>query len=326
MKEIQLIISTSPHIKGKDSVQKIMWTVALSLIPAIIAGTYFFGLRVLLIILISVITSVTTESSIQRLTRKKITTNDGSAVVTGILLAMVIPPGVPFWIPVVGAFCSIALAKAPFGGLGNNIFNPALIGRAILLASFPVYMTTWHLPISLRTLDSITGATTLGMIKRNTDYLPSLWNLFIGKEGGSIGETSALALLAGASILLLKGYISWHIPFSYVGTVAVVFGISELITGRNLVMVPIHLLSGGLILGAFFMATDMVTTPLTKKGGIIFGIGAGLLTCVIRAFGGYPEGVCYAILLMNALTPIIDRYVKPRRFGSHALNLSDDVK
>ncbi len=313
MEENRLIVSASPHIMDKDSVPRIMWTVVMSLVPAVIASTYFFGVRALLIVLISVATAVATEAIIQKLIRKKITVSDGSAVVTGMLLAMVISPSVPLWVPAVGAFCAIAIAKSVFGGLGQNVFNPALVGRAILLAAFPAIMTTWKMPAGI---DSLTEATTLAMLKEGAfERLPSLWNMFIGRMGGSLGETSAVALLIGAAVLLVRHIITWHIPVSYIGTVAVIVGLSQLFGGRNFVMVPIHALSGGLILGAFFMATDMVTSPLTKKGGIIFGIGAGAITCVIRLLGGYPEGVCYSILLMNALTPLIDKYVKPRRFG-----------
>jgi len=316
MEESRLIVSASPHIRDKDSIPKIMWTVAGSLVPAVVAGTYFLGLRVLLLVLISSVTAVVTEAIIQKLMRKKVTVSDGSAVVTGMLLAMVISPGVSLWMPVVGAFCAIAIAKSLFGGLGYNIFNPALIGRAILLASFPVAMTTWPLPTAWRSLDSVTGATALAMVKEgNLGNLPSIWSLFIGRIGGSAGETSALALLIGAAILLVRGHITWHVPVSYIGTVAGIVGLSQLFSDQNFVMIPIHVLSGGLVLGAFFMATDMVTSPLTRKGGVIFGIGAGVITCVIRLLGGYPEGVCYSILLMNGFTPLIDRYVRPRRFG-----------
>jgi electron transport complex protein RnfD len=327
-----LTISTSPHIKDKDSVPRIMWTVAISLIPVVFAGTYIFGFRALWIMLIGTISAVATEALLQKIIKKQIAIYDGSAVVTGMLLAMVIPPGVPLWMPVIGSFCSIALAKIPFGGLGYNIFNPALIGRAILLASFPVAMTTWQLPISIQTInsvtnataiasqniDSVSGATTLALIKGGQfAYIQPVWDLFIGRSGGSIGETSELALLIGAIVLLVKRYVTWHIPVSFIGTVALVFGLKELIGDKNFIMIPIEVFSGGLILGAFYMATDMVTSPHTKTGGLIFGAGSGIITCVIRILGGYPEGVCYAILLMNAFTPLIDRYVKPKRFGIH---------
>ncbi|MFC1714316.1 RnfABCDGE type electron transport complex subunit D [Candidatus Poribacteria bacterium] len=323
MEDSRLIVSTSPHIRDKDSISKIMWTVVISLVPAVIAGTYFFGLRVLMLVLISVATAVATEAVIQRLMRKDVTVSDGSAVITGMLLAMVISPSSPFWMPIIGSFSAIAISKCIFGGLGHNIFNPALVGRAVLLASFPVAMTKWVLPAGV---DALTTATPLAMIKDmakegslDLAKLPSVWNMFMGRTGGSAGETCALALLIGAAILLARRIITWHIPISYIGTVAVIIGLSQLFGGQNFAMIPIHILSGGLILGAFFMATDMVTSPLTKKGGVVFGIGAGVLTCLIRLLGGYPEGVCYSILLMNAFSPLIDRYIRPRRFGIEGL-------
>ncbi len=316
MEDSRLIVSTSPHIRDKDSISRIMWTVVISLVPAVIAGTYFFGPRVPMLVLISVATAVATEAIIQRLMHKEVTVSDGSAVITGMLLAMIISPNAPFWMPIIGSFCAISISKCIFGGLGHNIFNPALVGRAILLASFPVAMTKWKF------LDSVTAATPLAMIKDmakegslDLTKIPSVWDMFIGRTGGSVGETCALALLIGAAILLARRVISWHIPVGYIGTVAVIVGLSQLFGGQNFAMIPIHILSGGLILGAFFMATDMVTSPLTKKGGVVFGIGAGVITCLIRLLGGYPEGVCYSILLMNAVTPLIDRYIKPRRFG-----------
>jgi electron transport complex protein RnfD len=319
MEESKLVVSASPHLKDKDSISRIMWTVAISLLPAVAAGTYFFGWRVFVMVLIGAATAVATEAIIQKLMRKEVTISDGSAVVTGMLLVMVISPSVPLWMPIVGSFCAIAIAKMLFGGLGNNIFNPALVGRAILLSSFPVAMTTWKF---VRGVDALTAATPLAMIKDmnkagslDLTRLPSIWDMFIGRMGGSAGETCALALLIGAAILLIRGIITWHIPVSYIGTVAVLIGISQLFGDQEFAMIPIHIFAGGLILGAFFMATDMVTSPLTKKGGVIFGIGAGILTSVIRLLGGYPEGVCYSILLMNAFTPMIDRYVRPRRFG-----------
>ena len=323
MDDSRLIVSTSPHIRDKDSISKIMWTVVICLVPAVVTGTYFFGPRVLMLVLISVATAVATEAILQRLMHKEVTVSDGSAVITGMLLAMVISPNSPFWIPIIGSFCAIAISKCIFGGLGHNIFNPALIGRAILLASFPVAMTKWMIPAGV---DALTTATPLAMIKDmakagsiDLANLPSVWNMFMGRTGGSAGETCALALLIGAAILLARRIITWHIPISYVGTVAVIIGLSQLFGGQNFAMIPIHIFSGGLILGAFFMATDMVTSPLTKKGGVVFGIGAGVLTCLIRLLGGYPEGVCYSILLMNAVSPLIDRYMRPRRFGIEGL-------
>ncbi|MCK4261683.1 RnfABCDGE type electron transport complex subunit D, partial [bacterium] len=286
------------------SIPRVMWSVVIALVPAMAASIYFFGISALTTISVSVISAISTEAIIQRLRHKPITISDGSAVVTGILLALVLPPRIPCWMVIIGSFCAIALAKQLFGGLGYNIFNPALVGRAILLASFPIAMTTWRKPF-----EAVTCATPLTLIKeRICEGLPSYWELFIGKVGGSLGETSVLALLIGAVFLLLRGYISWHIPLSCLGTVALLTAILN--------QDPLfHLLTGGLILGAFFMATDMVTTPLTKKGKLVFGIGVGIIVVVIRLKGGYPEGVCYSILLMNAFTPLIDRWIKPKVFG-----------
>jgi electron transport complex protein RnfD len=234
-------------------------------------------------------------------------------VLTGLLLAYNLPPDVPFWLPIVGSVFAIAIGKQVFGGLGQNIFNPALVGRVFLMASWPRYMTTFTKPLNY---DAITSATPLAMIKEgkvieNISYL----DLFLGKRGGCIGEVCILALLIGATFLFVKGYISWHIPMPYIITVGLltyIFGPKGLFSGDWI----FQILSGGLILGAFFMATDYVTSPLTRKGQIIFGIGCGLITAVIRLWGGYPEGVSYAILMMNAATPVIDRYTKNRIYGT----------
>jgi electron transport complex protein RnfD len=307
----KLIVSISPHLHKDESVSKIMWLVALSLIPAGVAGVFIFGLSALWVIILGVVSALLAELVLQALTKRKITLLDGSAFITGLLLAYNLPPKVPFWLPIIGSFFAIAIGKQAFGGLGQNIFNPALAGRVFLMASWPKYMTTFNKPF-----DAITSATPLALIKEgkaleNISYL----NLFLGKRGGCIGEVCILALVLGALFLLLKGYISWHIPFTYifsVGLFTYIFGQKGLFTGDWL----FHLLSGGLILGAFFMATDYVTSPLTRRGQIIFGIGCGLITAVIRVFGGYPEGASYAILMMNAATPIIDRYTKTRVYGA----------
>jgi electron transport complex protein RnfD len=307
------IVSGSPHIHKQESISGIMWTVVVSLIPAGIAGVIIFGLDALWVTLVAVVAAVLTELIFGIWTKKKITVLDGSAVITGILLAFNLPSGVPLWLPIVGAIFSIAIGKQVFGGLGQNIFNPALVGRVFLMASWPKYMTTFTQPLKF---DAITSATPLAMLKEGKilEHISYL-NLFLGKHGGCIGEVCILALLIGAAILLIKGYISWHIPVTYIFTTAVftyIFGAAQLFTGDWL----FHILSGGLILGAFFMATDYVATPLTAKGQLIFGIGCGLLTAVIRIWGGYPEGVSYAILMMNAATPFIDRYTKCRIYGS----------
>ncbi|HNW39068.1 MAG TPA: RnfABCDGE type electron transport complex subunit D [Candidatus Omnitrophota bacterium] len=307
-----LIVSGSPHIHKPASVSRIMWTVVISLIPALIAGIIIFGLDALWVTLAATCAALLTELCFGIFTKKKITILDGSAVITGILLAFNLPSTVPLWLPVVGAIFSIAIGKQIFGGLGQNIFNPALVGRVFLMASWPKYMTTFTGPFSY---DAVTSATPLAMLKegRVLDHI-SYWDLFLGKHGGCIGEVCILALLIGAAILLIKGYISWHIPATYIFTTAVftyIFGAEKFFGGDWL----FQILSGGLILGAFFMATDYVATPLTARGQLIFGIGCGLLTAVIRIWGGYPEGVSYAILMMNAATPLIDRFTKNRIYG-----------
>ena len=306
----RLIVSTSPHLYKEESVSRIMWMVVLSLLPAGIAGIFIFGEGALRVIILSIVSALITEGLLQVLTKKKITVLDGSAFLTGLLLAFNLPPEVPLWLPVVGAFFAIAIGKAVFGGLGQNIFNPALVGRVFLMASWPKYMTNFS------QLDAVATATPLALIKKgrileNISY----GDLFLGKHGGCIGEVCILALLLGAIFLFIRGYLSWHIPIPYILTVGLftyLFGPKGLFTGDWL----FHILSGGLILGAFFMATDYVTSPLTRKGQIIFGIGCGLLTAIIRLWGGYPEGVSYAILMMNAATPIIDRYTRNRIYGT----------
>jgi len=308
-----LIVSGSPHIHKPESISRIMWTVVISLIPAGIAGVIIFGWGALWLTLAAVAAAVLTELIFSIWTKKKITVLDGSAVITGILLAFNLPSGVPLWLPIVGAVFSIAIGKQVFGGLGQNIFNPALVGRVFLMASWPRYMTTFTRPFSY---DAVTSATPLAMLKEGKilEHISYL-DLFLGKHGGCIGEVCILAILIGAAILLIKGYISWHIPVIYIFTTAVftyIFGSGKLFGGDWL----FHILSGGLILGAFFMATDYVATPLTAKGQLIFGFGCGLLTAVIRIWGGYPEGASYAILMMNAATPFIDRYTRNRIYGT----------
>ena len=308
-----LLVSGSPHIHKETSISRVMWAVVISLVPAGIAGVIIFGWSALWVTLTAVVAAVLTELIFGILTKKKITILDGSAVITGILLAFNLPPNVPLWLPIIGAVFSIAIGKQVFGGLGQNIFNPALVGRVFLMASWPKYMTTFTLPFNC---DAITSATPLAILKEGkaAGHIPYL-DLFLGKHGGCIGEVCILALLIGAAYLLIKGYISWHIPVTYIFTTAAftyIFGAVQLFHGDWL----FHVLSGGLILGAFFMATDYVATPLTAKGQLIFGVGCGLLTGVIRIWGGYPEGVSYAILMMNAATPFIDRYTKNRIYGT----------
>lgn len=313
----KLIVSVSPHLHTEESVSKIMWMVVLSLVPTGAMGIFIFGLSALWVIILATLSAVIAEGLLQRLGKRRMTILDGSAVLTGLLLAYNLPPKVPFWLPIMGSFFAIAIGKYVFGGLGQNIFNPALVGRAFLMASWPKYMTTFTQP---QNFDSVTSATPLGLIKEgkvleSISYL----DLFLGQKGGCIGEVCILALLLGALFLLLRGYIFWHIPVSYIFTVAVftyIFGPKGLFSGDWL----FHILSGGLILGAFFMATDYVTSPLTRKGQMVFGIGCGLITVVIRLWGGYPEGVSYAILMMNAAVPLIDRYTRQRIYGTKISN------
>ena len=303
MEEKQLIVDTSPHIKDKDSVMSIMWWVVIALLPAAGAGVYYFGLYALWIILVGVFSAVITEAVIQKFMGRTNTIKDGSAVITGLLLALVIPPTVPLWIPAMGSIIAIAIAKFAFGGLGFNIFNPALVARAFLVGSWPVLMSTWLIP------DGLTAATPLGALKVGGELIATNMQLFLGNIGGTIGETSVVAILIGAGILFLKKIINWKIPVTYIGTVF----IFAWIFGQDPIF---HLFAGGLMLGAFFMATDYVTSPLTHKGKFVFGIGCGLLTIIIRVFGGINEGVMYSILLMNAFTPLIDRYTQPKVFGA----------
>lgn len=309
-KDNRLIVSFSPHLHKDESVSKIMWMVVASLIPAGIAGVVIFGLSSLWVILLGIISALMTEAVLQVVTKRKISVLDGSAFITGLLLAYNLPPKAPFWLPIIGSVFSIAIGKQIFGGLGQNIFNPALVGRVFLMACWPKFMTTFTQPF-----DAITSATPLAALKEGKLAMHiSYLDLFLGKHGGCIGEVSILALLLGALFLFIRGYISWHIPLPYIfttGLLTFIFGPKGLFSGDWL----FHILSGGLILGAFFMATDYVTSPLTRKGQIIFGVGCGVLTAVIRLWGGYPEGVSYAILMMNAAAPFIDRYTKTRVYG-----------
>lgn len=297
-----LIVSSSPHIRSEDSIQRIMMNVIISLLPATAASVYFFGFRSLMVVLVSVAAALVTEAAVQRLRKKPVTIDDGSAAVTGLLLALTLSPAIPLWMAAVGSVVAIGIGKQVYGGLGSNPFNPALVGRAFLVISFPIHMTTWVGP-----MDGVSTATPLNLMKMEgikTGYM----NLLIGNVGGSLGETSALLLLIGGLYLLIKGIIDWRIPVFYLGTVAAL----TLVLGSDPIF---HLLAGGLMLGAFFMATDMVTTPITRLGKAIFGVGAGILVVLIRLYGGYPEGVLFSILLMNIATPIINRYTRPRIYG-----------
>jgi electron transport complex protein RnfD len=309
----RLTVSFSPHLHKEESVSRIMWMVVISLLPAGAAAVVLFGISALWVIILGVISALATEILLQIFTKRKVTVLDGSAFLTGLLLAYNLPPKTPFWLPIVGSFFAIAIGKQVFGGLGQNIFNPALVGRVFLMASWPKFMTTFTLPLRY---DAVTSATPLAAVKEGK-ILESLsyLDLFLGKRAGCLGEVCVLALLLGALFLFIRGYITWHIPIPYIATVglfAYIFGSRGLLSGDWL----FHILSGALILGAFFMATDYVTSPLTRKGQIIFGVGCGIITAVIRLWGGYPEGASYAILMMNAATPIIDRYTKTRVYGT----------
>jgi len=306
-------VTSSPHMHSGESVKKIMIMVFLALVPAGAWGVYAYGMRALYLISASVITCILTEAIILKLRRQPVVIDDMSAALTGLLLAYNVPPALPIWAICIGAVFSIAVAKQAFGGLGRNIFNPALAGRAFLMASWPTYMVVFNNP--RWQVDALTSATPLTNLKHHFGFpLPSYPDLLLGNRGGCIGEVCIIALLLGACFLLYKGYISWRIPFTYIATVGF---LSWVFMGKGLFMGDwlFYILSGGLILGAFFMATDYSTSPITKKGKVIFGILCGILTFAIRKWGGYPEGVCYAILIMNAAVPIIERHTKPRRFG-----------
>ncbi len=322
----ELIVSVSPHVRGKETVGRIMWTVNLALLPAFIMSVYYFGPRAVYVTGLCILSSIIFEHLYQRGMKKESTVGDGSAVLTGLLLGMNLPASVPFYIPIIGSLVAIIITKLLFGGLGYNVFNPALIGRAFLLISFPKLLTSWTEPTAkFIAMDATTTATPLGILKE--EGLTQLMEIFgskaelykellMGGTAGSLGETSAIALLIGAAILFFRKYITWHIPLSFIATVGLLAwafgGDTGLFSGDPI----IHILSGGLILGAFFMATDYVTCPTVRKGQIIFGIGCGALTMLIRLKGGFPEGVMFAILLMNCFAPLIDRSIKPKMFGA----------
>lgn len=328
-----LTVSYSPHLAGSDSVHKIMYRVLIAMIPAFAVSLVFFGLGALVVTGVAVISCMAFEYLINRFMFKAGSTLwDGSAAVTGVLLAFNVPSNLPVWMIIIGSLIAIGVAKMSFGGLGKNPFNPALVGRVFLLISFPVQMTSWPKAIESRFayLDATTGATPLAILKEGIKNgqplsdlmkdIPGYAQMFLGNMGGSLGEISALALLIGGLFLIFKKVITWHIPGSILATVVLFTGILWIIDPGKYADPLFHLLAGGIMLGAIFMATDMVTSPMTPVGQIIFGVGIGLITCLIRIFGAYPEGVSFAILIMNAFVPLIDKYVKPKRFGEEVKN------
>ena len=327
--ENKLIVSLSPHVHGGDSVKKNMYGVLVALLPAFLVSLYFFGLGALIVTATSVLACLFFEWAIGKFIMKRETTSitDGSAIITGVLLAFNLPSNLPVWIIILGALFAIGVAKMSFGGLGCNPFNPALAGRVFLLLSFPVQMTSWPAVGQLTAYtDAVTTATPLAIMKGvingapgvSMDQLPSAMDLFFGNNPGCVGEVSALALLLGLAYMLWKKIITWHVPVSILVTVFVFAGIMHLVNPDLYASPVVHLFSGGLMLGAIFMATDYVTSPMNHRGMLIYGVCIGLLTVIIRLFGAYPEGMSFAILIMNAFTPLINTYVKPKRFGEVA--------
>jgi Na+-translocating ferredoxin:NAD+ oxidoreductase subunit D len=328
-----LTVSPSPHIYGNDSVSKLMYGVVLALLPAFCFAVYFFGLNAFVVTAVSILSCVAFEYLIQKyLLKTKVRISDGSAIVTGILLAFNLPSNIPLWMVVIGCLFAIGIGKMVYGGLGNNPFNPALAGRVFMLISFPVQMTSWPLPLQSRTqlFDAVTGATPLGIVKESlkngetmqqiSSKIPDYSHLIFGNISGSLGEISALALLIGFAWLLYRRIITWHIPVFMVATIFAFTAILWLIDPMKNASPLFHILSGGILLGAIFMATDLVTSPMTKTGMIIYATGIGVLTVLIRVYGAYPEGVSFAILIMNAFVPLINKYVKPTRFGKEVSN------
>ena len=322
----KLVVSLSPHVHSGDSVQKNMYWVCIALVPALLCSFVSFGVGAIITTAISVAACVFFEWAINKfmLKNERNTVCDGSAILTGLLLGFNLPSNLPIWIIIIGALFAIGVAKMTFGGLGNNLFNPALVGRAALLISFPVQMTTWPVPGQGfgAYLDAETGATTLSVMKaafktgnpEMLNDLPSFQDMLLGNTGGCLGEVCAAALILGFIILLVKKVITWHIPVSILLTVAVFSGLLNL--ANPVYANPLaELMSGGLLLGAIFMATDYVTSPMSKNGQLVYGVAIGVLTVIIRAYGAYPEGMSFAILIMNAFVPLINNKFKPKRFG-----------
>ena len=306
--ENRLIASSSPHIRDAESTQSIMLDVIIALLPALVASIFYFGYNSLILVVVSVLSAVITEYACQKFMKRPITITDLSAVVTGILLAFNLPSTAPWWVAAIGSAFAIALVKQIFGGLGFNFMNPALAGRAFLVASYSSHLTGGFVDPAI---DAVAKATPLAILKgTSSGQLPSIGDMLLGGIPGVLGETSAILILLGGIYLIYRGTIKWIIPVCYVGTVAVIAMFTD-----GAAMVPYHVLGGGLMLGAFFMATDYATSPITDKGKIIYAIGAGVLTMFIRKVGGYPEGVSYSILLMNIVTPLLNKYIVPNVFG-----------
>ena len=314
-------VAPAPHVHGGDSVKKNMLNVIIALMPAYLAGIWYFGVGALIVSCVAMASCVAFEWLISKfLLKKQPQINDLSALLTGLLLGMNLPSSLPWWMVVIGSLIAIGIGKMSFGGLGNNLFNPALVGRVFLLISFPAAMTTWPVPDQLTLLgdnvDALTAATPLAYIKEGIFTTFTEMEMFLGNIGGSFGETCSAALLLGLVYLLATRTISWHIPVSILGTVLIFTGIMHGIDPCTYASPLLHITSGGLLLGSIFMATDYVTSPMTKTGQIIFGVGIGHITMVIRLFGSYPEGISFAILIMNAVVPLINRYIRPKRFGA----------
>ncbi len=325
----KLIVSQSPHVSDKDSVQKIMYTVLIALVPAFLVSVYFFGLDAIRVQAIAVAACILVEWVIQKfLIKGNNTIPDGSAILTGVLLAFNVPANLPWWIIVIGAIVAIGIGKMSFGGLGKNPFNPALVGRVFMLISFPVQMTSWPKVqvLNFAMTDAETGATPLAIMKEGIangepvskimNNMPTSYSDWLtGEMGGSLGEISAIALIIGGIYLVWKKIIPLATPLSIIGSIALFTGVLHLIDPQSFADPAFHLLTGGVMLGAIYMATDMVTSPMTKKGMWIYGIGIGVITVLIRVWGAYPEGVSFAILIMNAFVPLINRGMKPKLFG-----------
>lgn len=330
----KLIVSPSPHIHGDQSTKRLMLDVIIALVPSLLVSIYFFGFSAIKLALVGVASCIAVEYVIQKFIMKtKVTINDYSAAVTGLLLALNLPPNSPWWITLIGAIVAIGVTKMTFGGLGQNIFNPALVGRVFLLVSFPVIMTDFTTPQSwFRSgIDATTGATPLALVKEGLaagKTLPEIYSqhdfsymeMLFTRIGGSVGEISALALIAGFIYLLVRRVIRPHITLSIIGTIAVFSGILWLVDPNHYTDPLFNILTGGVLLGAIFMATDYVTSPMSTKGMVIYGIGIGILTVLIRDFGSYPEGISFAILIMNSTVPLLNKYIKPRRFAKEVKN------